>query len=92
MTDKQMKVGKDQEALLDALIAGCDSPEDILGQHGLLKELQKRLMERALEAELTHHLGYEPHEHNDADNSRNGCGPNLIFFMMPDQIVSIPVE
>jgi hypothetical protein len=44
MTDMQMKVGKDQEALLDALIAGCDSPEDILGQHGLLKELQKRLI------------------------------------------------
>lgn len=50
MTDKQMKVGKEQEALLDALIAGCESPEDILGQHGLLKELQKRLMERALKA------------------------------------------
>ena len=72
MTDKQMKVGKEQEALLDALVAGCESPEDILGQHGLLKELQKRLMERALEAELTHHLGYEPNGHSDSDNSRNG--------------------
>ena len=72
MTGKQKRIGKEQDALLDALIAGCESPEDMLGQHGLLKELQKRLMERALKAELTHHLGYEPNEPSDGDNSRNG--------------------
>ena len=43
MTDKAMKVGKEQEALLDALIAGCEGPQDILGEHGLLKALHKRL-------------------------------------------------
>jgi putative transposase len=72
MTGKHQRVGKEQDALLDALIAGCESREDILGQHGLFKELQKRLMERALEAELTHHLGYEPNEHSAGNNSRNG--------------------
>ena len=40
MTGKHKRVGKEQ----DALIAGCKSAEDILGQHGLLKALQKRLM------------------------------------------------
>ena len=39
MTNKAMKVGKEQEALLDALIAGCEGPQDILGEHGLLKRV-----------------------------------------------------
>ncbi len=49
------------DALLDDLLKDCDSPEDILGEHGLLKGLTKRLVERALQAELTHHLGYAAH-------------------------------
>lgn len=39
------------DALLDELLKDCRGPEDILGQHGLLKHLTKRLVERALEAE-----------------------------------------
>ncbi len=67
-------VTKEQEALLDALIAECKSPEEIVGKDGLMRELQKRLMERALSAELTEHLGYEPHaaEGRGSGNSRNG--------------------
>jgi hypothetical protein len=41
------------DALLDELLQGCESPEEILGEHGLLKSLTKRLVERALAAELT---------------------------------------
>ena len=78
MTNKAMKVGKEQEALLDALIAGCEGPQDILGEHGLLKALQKRLMERALNAELTHHLGYECNARSDTPNSRNGTSSKTV--------------
>jgi putative transposase len=62
------------DALLDELLKDCRSPEDILGQHGLLKQLTKRLVERVLEGELTAHLGYEPHEKEAEarDNTRNG--------------------
>lgn len=42
--------------LLDDLLADCQSPEDILGESGLLKQLTQRLIERALAGELTHHL------------------------------------
>lgn len=49
------------DALLDELLQGCESPEEILGEHGLLKGLTKRLVERALVAELPTHLGYAPH-------------------------------
>lgn len=60
-------------ALIDELV-NCKRPEDILGENGLVKQLTKRLVERALEAEMTDHLGYEPHEAEGrgTGNSRNG--------------------
>ena len=59
--------------LLDRLLEG-KTPEEIVGGGGLLDELTKRVMERALEGELTDHLGYEKHatEGRDGGNSRNG--------------------
>ncbi len=68
------------DALLDDLLKGCDSPEDILGEHGLLKGLTKRLVERALQAELTNHLGYAPHARSQSQdrNSRNGSSAKTI--------------
>ena len=61
------------EAALDELLAG-KSTEDIVGTDGLLKQLTKALLERAMNAELTHHLGYEKHEPEGrgSGNSRNG--------------------
>ena len=60
--------------LLDELLKGCERPEDLLGDAGLMKELKIKLMERMLGAELTAHLGYE--EGKDAppgqSNRRNG--------------------
>jgi len=60
--------------LIDQLLADYKSPEDVLGENGLLKQLTKAVLERALKAELTHHLGYEKHssEGNNTGNSRNG--------------------
>ncbi len=49
--------------LLDELLKGCERPEDLLGDAGLMKELKIRLMERMLGAELTAHLGYEDENH-----------------------------
>jgi putative transposase len=59
--------------MLDELLEGKE-PEEILGREGLLKELTKRLVERALEGEMTEHLGYAKHavEGNNTGNSRNG--------------------
>lgn len=64
---------KDTDRILDELVRG-KSPEEILGQGGVLKQLTKRLVERALEAEMTTHLGYEKHavEGRNSGNSRNG--------------------
>ncbi len=66
-----MGIDKD---VLDKLLANYQKPEDIVGENGLLKQLTKALVERAMEAELTTHLGYEKHDPvgYGTGNSRNG--------------------
>src|ERR1700757_1789167 len=67
-------MGIDKE-LIDKLPADYKGPEDLIGEQGLLKQLTKALVERAMDAELTHHLGYEKHDTSGrgSGNSRNGA-------------------
>jgi len=62
------------DELLDVLMKDYKKPEDLIGENGLLKQLTKRLLERAMQAELTEHLGYEKHAPSgkNSGNSRNG--------------------
>lgn len=66
--------------MLDELIGNAKTQEDVFGKNGILKQLSKRLMERMLEEEMTHHLGYEKHaiEGHHTGNSRNGKGKKTI--------------
>ena len=48
------------DEVIDELLAGASSEEEIAGSGGLLADLTKRLIERAIEVELTEHVGYEP--------------------------------
>ena len=65
---------KERDALLDELLKDCKTPEDLLGKGGLVKQLTKRLVERALSTEMTEHLGYEPNARSNQEckNARNG--------------------
>lgn len=60
--------------VLDQLLKDYPSPDDLLGDDGLLQQLTKALVERALQGELTHHLGYAKHAPagKNTGNSRNG--------------------
>ena len=60
--------------LVDQLLTDYQTPEDILGQNGLLKQFTKAVLERAMQAELTDHLGYDKHDPagKNSGNSRNG--------------------
>ncbi len=60
--------------LIDNLLKDYKTPEEILGDNGLLKQLTKAVLERAMQAELTEHLGYEKHDAtgDNSGNSRNG--------------------
>src|SRR5436305_14548364 len=50
------------DEVIDELLAGRKSEEEIAGPGGLLSQLTKRVVERAMEVELTDHLGSEPHQ------------------------------
>ena len=68
------------DELIDELLAGARTPEEITGPDGLLARLTKRLVERAMAAELSEHLGYE---HGQAPpggvgNARNGTTPKTV--------------
>jgi putative transposase len=66
--------------LVDELLAGAKTEEEIVGPGGLLAQLTKRLVERAMEVELTDHLGYEPHQEppGGTANTRNGTMPKTL--------------
>ena len=70
------KTRKDE--LLEELIKEYKNPEDLIGENGLLKELTKALVEKAMQQELTHELGYEKNAQNDTGNSRNGSSKKTI--------------
>jgi putative transposase len=66
--------GRLSDAVIDELLAGARTEEEIVGRGGVLAQLTKRLVERALQAELGEHLGYEPHREppGGVGNTRNG--------------------
>ncbi len=74
------------DELLDDLLTDCQTPEDILGESGLLKQLSKRLIERALAGELNHHLQVktetelerDPQDSPPRSNSRNGYSKKTV--------------
>jgi transposase-like protein len=74
------------DELLDELLSECQSPEEILGESGLLKQLSQRLVERALAGELSHHLQQE----SEAQNSRNGHSAKTVQSEQGAMELAIP--
>ncbi len=68
------------DELIDELLAGRRGEAEIVGPGGLLGDLTRRLVERAMAGELTDHLGYEPHHEppGGAGNARNGSTPKTL--------------
>jgi len=66
--------------VLDEILKDYEKPEDLFNENGLLQQLTKALVERALNGEMTHHLGYEKHnpDGNNSGNSRNGSTPKTL--------------
>jgi putative transposase len=80
---------------LDELIKG-KSPEEIIGRGGLLDQLTKAVMERALQGELTHHLGYakgqpaKPAGEEEESNCRNGSSAKTVITDQGKVEIGIP--
>lgn len=70
-----------KDELIDELLSNYKTPEDLLGKGGIIRELKKRLIERAMAGELTSHLGYEKHAKGtskESGNARNGTSKKTI--------------
>jgi putative transposase len=82
---------KKQNELLDDLLKDYKTPEDILGENGLLKQLTKSLVERALEGEMNDHLGYKKHQKDIATtNNRNGTSKKTVKGNLGELEINIP--
>jgi putative transposase len=78
--------------LVDELLKDYQKPEDIIGENGLLKRFVKAVLERALNAELTHHLGYEKHDPagHHSGNSRNGTSGKTLKGNFGELEIEVP--
>jgi len=78
--------------LIDELLKDYQKPEDIIGENGLLKRFVKAVLERAMNAELTQHLGYEKHDPagNNSGNSRNGASSKTVKGDFGELEIEVP--
>ncbi len=79
--------------LLDELLKTYQSPEDLVGEGGILKQLTTALVERCLNAEMEHHLEEErsePAEEGTARNRRNGHSKKTIKSEFGQAEIAIP--
>lgn len=83
---------KISDEMLDELIGDAKTEQDIFGKGGLIKALSKRLIERMLESEMDHHLGYEKHAvaGNNSGNSRNGKSSKQVILENGKVDISVP--
>ena len=86
-----MTKNKDLNAAIDTLLKNYKTPEEIIGENGLLQQLTKAVLQRALQAEMTLHLGHEKYASvsNKEGNARNGSSLKTIkgeFGNMPIEI------
>jgi len=80
----------EEDRLIKELLANYQGPEDLIGANGLLKRLTKKLVEGALGAEMTHHLGYEKHQGPGGGNARNGSSAKTLKGDFGEVEIAVP--
>lgn len=80
------------DELVASLLANYRKPEDLIGENGLLKQLTKLIVEKALEAELAEHLGHGKHApvENPTGNTRNGKSQKTLKGEFGELPIEIP--
>jgi putative transposase len=89
---KKEDKGNIDPKIIDELIKGYKNPEDLLGKDGILKNLQKAILERILNAELTTELGYEKYDAagRNSGNSRSGFSEKTIKGESGELQINVP--
>jgi putative transposase len=78
--------------IIEELLKSVSKPEDLLGSEGLLKQLTARLVEKVLQAEMTHHLGFEANQGKPAGatNGRNGYTSKTLLTDHGEVTIDVP--
>nr|AGS54004.1 mobile element protein [uncultured bacterium contig00088] len=93
VTTRRKKKEKD---VLDQILDTVDfrglTRDEVVGKDGLIKQLSGRILQRALEAEMTGHLGYEKHSNagDNSGNSRNGHTRKTVLLENGSTTVDVP--
>jgi transposase-like protein len=93
MAKARKKHERDQwDDLLDKIYFKGLTQDEVLGQGGLLKQLIGRVLQKALEAELTEHVGYEQHDKagDNRRDSRNGHTEKTVFTENQETVIQAP--
>ena len=81
------------EELAAELLARADGDRvSLVGPGGLLSDLTRRVLEAALEAEMTEHVGYEPYDPagHHSGNSRNGTRSKTVITDIGPVSIDVP--
>ena len=87
MARKKKEKEKDiLDQILDNINFKGLTQDEVVGQEGLIKQLTGKILQRALDAEMTEHLGYEKNSSagDNSGNSRNGHTEKTVFLEMPN--------
>ncbi|MFJ2296505.1 transposase, partial [Streptomyces sp. NPDC087894] len=81
------------DRLIDELVGRAQAEGlQLTGEGGLLQQLTKRLLESALEGEITDHLGYDKHDPagKNGGNSRNGTRGKTVLTDVGPVEIAVP--
>jgi len=80
------------DQMLDTIDFRGLTQDEVLGQDGLIKQLTGRILQKALEAEMTEHLGYEKNSNagDNSGNSRNGHTEKTVLLENQSTTIEVP--
>jgi len=90
------KKEKKEKDIIDQLLDNIDfrglTQDEVVGQDGLIKQLTGKILQRALEAEMTEHLGYEKNSNagDNSGNSRNGHTEKTVLLENQNATIEVP--
>ena len=90
------KKEKKEKDIIDQLLDNIDfrglTQDEVVGQDGLIKQLTGKILQRALEAEMTEHLGYVKNSNagDNSGNSRNGHTEKTVLLENQSTTIDVP--